>query len=91
MNRSDSKLFRTIFYYNPSNCGYVIDRTFHLFHKKFDYIVYFLLLKFIRSRVGGMRDETLKTGADLTDIESENTLMFESRFESGNLMKAVKM
>lgn len=47
--------------------------------------------KFIRSRVGGNRDGCQKISADIPEIELESTLIFESRFESGNLMKAVKM
>ena len=48
-------------------------------------------IKFIRSRVGGNREEIQKTNFDLNELELENTLSFESRFESANLMKAVKM
>jgi hypothetical protein len=46
---------------------------------------------FIRSRVGGSRDGCQKICVDLTEDELNNTLAFESRFESGNLMKANKM
>ncbi len=45
----------------------------------------------MRSRVGGSREGCQKLVIDLNDMELQNTLMFESRFESGNLMKAVKM
>ena len=47
--------------------------------------------KFIRSRVGGNRDGCQKISADIPEIELESTLMFESRFESGNLRKAYKV
>ncbi len=56
--------------------------------------LYFLLslsFKFIRSRVGGNRDGCQKICADIPEIELESTLLFESRFESGNLMKAIKV
>ena len=46
----------------------------------------------MRSRVGGNRDGCQKLCQEaVPDIEQEHTLMFESRFESGNLMKAVKV
>ena len=47
--------------------------------------------KFIRSRVGGNREGCQKLSVDLPEIELDSTLLFESRFESGNLMKAIKM
>ncbi|CAF0708203.1 unnamed protein product [Brachionus calyciflorus] len=59
---------KTVFYYNPVNCGY-----------------------FIRSRVGGNRESCPRLTCDLSEMEMCNTLLFESRFESGNLMKAVKI
>jgi hypothetical protein len=47
---------------------------------------------YMRSRVGGNRDGCQKLGLDaVPEIDIDNTLMFESRFESGNLMKAVKV
>ena len=48
-------------------------------------------IKFVRSRVGGNRDGVQKACADLPQIEIDSTLRFESRFESGNLMKAIKI
>ena len=55
--------------------------------------IYIILydFKFIRSRVGGNRDGCQKICADIPEIELESTLIFESRFESGNLMKAIKV
>lgn len=47
---------------------------------------------YMRSRVGGNREGCQKLGLEaVPEIDVDNTLMFESRFESGNLMKAVKM
>ncbi|XP_078671225.1 uncharacterized protein LOC144911228 isoform X16 [Branchiostoma floridae x Branchiostoma belcheri] len=45
---------------------------------------------FMRSRVGGSRGPLKDITVKLKD-ENDKTLMFESRFESGNLMKAVQV
>ncbi|XP_070199558.1 cytosolic carboxypeptidase 2-like isoform X1 [Littorina saxatilis] len=45
---------------------------------------------FMRSRVGGSRNGCSKCSIDL-ESDNDNTLLFESRFESGNLAKAVKV
>ena len=49
-----------------------------------------IILKFVKSRVGGSREGCKNLVPDLGS-ETDSTLFFESRFESGNLMKAVKM
>ncbi|XP_055996459.1 cytosolic carboxypeptidase 2-like isoform X25 [Ostrea edulis] len=45
---------------------------------------------FVRSRVGGLRSGPQKCNIDLESAEDE-TLIFESRFESGNLARAVQV
>nr|KAG5693866.1 hypothetical protein BaRGS_009922 [Batillaria attramentaria] len=45
---------------------------------------------FMRSRVGGSRNGCSKCCVDL-ESDNDTTLLFESRFESGNLAKAVKV
>ncbi|PVD33734.1 hypothetical protein C0Q70_04994 [Pomacea canaliculata] len=45
---------------------------------------------FMRSCVGGSRNGTSKCAVEL-ESENDTTLIFESRFESGNLAKAVKV
>ncbi|KAK3103578.1 hypothetical protein FSP39_020320 [Pinctada imbricata] len=45
---------------------------------------------FVRSRVGGLRSGPQKCNIDL-DSEKDTTLIFESRFESGNLAKAIQV
>ncbi|XP_025088397.1 uncharacterized protein LOC112560646 isoform X7 [Pomacea canaliculata] len=46
--------------------------------------------QFMRSCVGGSRNGTSKCAVEL-ESENDTTLIFESRFESGNLAKAVKV
>jgi cytosolic carboxypeptidase protein 2/3 len=46
---------------------------------------------FVKSRVGGSREGCKNVRIDLGLNEKEDTLIFESRFESGNLMKAIKV
>ncbi|XP_061174704.1 uncharacterized protein LOC133183807 isoform X2 [Saccostrea echinata] len=46
--------------------------------------------EFVRSRVGGLRSGPQKCNIDL-ESEEDETLIFESRFESGNLAKAVQV
>ncbi|XP_030845619.1 uncharacterized protein LOC582973 isoform X1 [Strongylocentrotus purpuratus] len=45
---------------------------------------------FLRSRVGGNRNGPMQRAAKLKSSE-DTTLIFESRFESGNLMKAIQV
>eukprot|EP00105_Crassostrea_gigas_P042541 XP_019926689.1 PREDICTED: uncharacterized protein LOC105337506 isoform X4 [Crassostrea gigas] len=45
---------------------------------------------FVRSRVGGLRSGPQKCNIELQS-EEDDTLIFESRFESGNLAKAVQV
>ncbi|XP_076450580.1 uncharacterized protein LOC143286741 isoform X3 [Babylonia areolata] len=45
---------------------------------------------YMRSRVGGSRNGCSKCSVDL-ESDNDTTLLFESRFESGNLAKAVKV
>ncbi|XP_043943115.1 cytosolic carboxypeptidase 3 [Protopterus annectens] len=45
---------------------------------------------FICSRVGGCRGPLKRVAVNISDME-DTTLIFESRFESGNLQKAVKV
>lgn len=47
-------------------------------------------MQFMRSCVGGSRNGTSKCAVEL-ESENDTTLIFESRFESGNLAKAVKV
>lgn len=49
-----------------------------------------ILLQFMRSRVGGSRNGCSKCCVD-RESDNDATLLFESRFESGNLAKAVKV
>ena len=46
--------------------------------------------QFMKSRVGGNRNGCRSVGPRLQD-ENDTTLIFESRFESGNLAKAVQV
>eukprot|EP00057_Strongylocentrotus_purpuratus_P017432 XP_011671906.1 PREDICTED: cytosolic carboxypeptidase 2-like [Strongylocentrotus purpuratus] len=48
------------------------------------------LERFLRSRVGGNRNGPMQRAAKLKSSE-DTTLIFESRFESGNLMKAIQV
>lgn len=53
----------------------------------FNYPVTF---QFLRSRVGGSRNGVSQATVSLAE-ENDKTLLFESRFESGNLAKAVQV
>ena len=53
-------------------------------------MIFCLCFKFVKSRIGGSREGCQKAFSDLGG-EADETLNFESRFESGNLMKAIKM
>ena len=44
----------------------------------------------MRSRIGGNRDGCRQAGVIIRNPE-DTTVLFESRFESGNLMKAVQV
>jgi len=51
--------------------------------------IYTLSLQFVRSRVGGARSGPSQCAVPLSNPD-DKTLIFESRFESGNLAKVVK-
>ena len=44
----------------------------------------------MRSRIGGNREGCKSAGVTIRNSE-DTTVLFESRFESGNLMKAVQV
>lgn len=52
--------------------------------------LWYFYFQFVRSRVGGLRSGPQKCNIEL-ESEQDDTLIFESRFESGNLAKAVQV
>ena len=50
-----------------------------------------LLFQFVRSRVGGIRTGPEKCAISIDRAADDTTLIFESRFESGNLAKAIQV
>ena len=53
--------------------------------------VFLLILQFVRSRVGGIRSGPEKCAISIDRSQDDTTLIFESRFESGNLAKAIQV
>jgi len=49
------------------------------------------LLQFVRSRVGGIKAGPEQCAISIDRSQDDTTLIFESRFESGNLAKAVQV
>lgn len=49
-----------------------------------------MLKQFIRSRIGGNREGCRQAAVTLQNSQ-DTTIIFESRFESGNLMKAIQV
>ena len=49
------------------------------------------LFQFVRSRVGGIRTGPEKCAISIDRAADDTTLIFESRFESGNLAKAIQV
>lgn len=90
-NTANDTKCKTVFYYNPPTCGYVSLRSESSCFDGCSGSNGGLFSQFIRSRVGGSREGCPKYTVDMPEIEMDNTLAFESRFESGNLMKAIKL
>ena len=51
----------------------------------------YFYFQFVRSRVGGIRTGPEKCAISIDRSQDDTTLIFESRFESGNLAKAIQV